>query len=364
LSKKIIKNLPSKPLSEITQGDLGGARKGVVVIRYGAIGDMVMMSSVLPLLKEKYHRVTVNTTPKGYEIVKNDPNIDEFLIQEDGQIPIYEIEDYWDRLSQCFEHTVNLSESVESRLILQPDRLVVSNGRVIKAPAHEDYFKPQSEVHEKYNRNYIEETHKIAGVEFVHQPKFYTTRPERRWAERERDKIKTPYVVMIVLSGSSTHKAYPFTDSLMARVFLERDDVSFVTVGETLCQLLESGWENEPRVVRRSGIWTVRETLAFLDQVDAVIGPETGVLNAASMLPCRKIIYLSHSSVENLTKYWTNTRAISSNPECFPCHKMHNGKKYCNIDEETGAAKCAVFDPKYIIEDLNGNVFNSLPRDG
>lgn len=323
-----------------------------------------MMSSILPLLKKKWGRVTVNTVPSGYEIVKTDPNIDEFLLQEHGQIPIHQINDYWQKLEECFDKVINLSESVESNLILQPERVVNSNGVIIKAPAHEDYFKSQEEVHAKYNRNYIEETHKIAEVEFIHQPKIHLTRAEKRWAKRERDKIKTPYVVMVVLSGSSTHKAYPYTDSLFARVLMERDDVSFVTVGEPLCQLLEAGWENEPKMILRSGVWSIRQTLAFLDQVDAVIGPETGVMNAAAMLPCRKIIYLSHSSIENLTIHWKNTRAISANPECYPCHRMHNGKKHCNIDVDTGAAKCATFDPKYIIEDLNGNVFNSVPRNG
>ena len=46
-------------------------------------------------------------------------------------------------------------------------------------------------------------------------------------------------------------------------------------------KLLEVGWEQEKRVVTKSGKWSVRDTLAFLDVCDVVVGPETGVLNAA-----------------------------------------------------------------------------------
>ena len=89
-----------------------------------------------------------------------------------------------------------------------------------------------------------------------------------------------------------------------------QQNVSIITVGDHLCQLLEVGWENEKRVVTKSGKWSVRETLAFLDVCDLVIGPETGVLNAASTLECHKTVLLSHSSHENLSKHWKNTPAL------------------------------------------------------
>ena len=34
---------------------------------------------------------------------------------------------------------------------------------------------------------------------------------------------------------------------------MDRKDVSFVTVGDDLCTLLEAGWEKEKRVITKSG---------------------------------------------------------------------------------------------------------------
>jgi ADP-heptose:LPS heptosyltransferase len=114
-----------------------------------------------------------------------------------------------------------------------------------------------------------------------------------------------------------------------------------VLVGDELSTLLEQGWENEPRVIRKSGKYSIRETLSLLSAVDMVVGPETGVLNAAGSLPVPKIVFMSHSSGEQLTKHWTNVRAVEpKNTPCFPCHRMHYTFERCNRDEATGTAKC------------------------
>ena len=91
-----------------------------------------------------------------------------------------------------------------------------------------------------------------------------------------------------------------------------------------------------------------------------MVGPETGVLNAASTLKCHKTVMLSHSSHENLSKHWKNTTALG--PEdypdyCFPCHKMHYGFSTCNRDKETGGAMCAAkINPQNVVEDILRNL--------
>ena len=55
-------------------------------------------------------------------------------------------------------------------------------------------------------------------------------------------------------------------------------------VGDEACRLLEQGWEKEPRVVCLSGQLGIRDTLALAQQVEVVIGCETGVLNAVAFV--------------------------------------------------------------------------------
>ena len=63
---------------------------------------------------------------------------------------------------------------------------------------------------------------------------------------------------------------------------------------------------------------------------DLVVGPETGVLNAVGFETNAKLVFLSHSSKENLTKHWVNTYTVEpKNTPCYPCHKLHYGKGDC-----------------------------------
>tara|TARA_R110002020_G_scaffold475930_1_gene714604 strand:+ start:497 stop:1579 length:1083 start_codon:yes stop_codon:yes gene_type:complete len=358
---KIIE-LPKKEWDQLTPDDFGGKRqqKTVCIVRYGGMGDMIQVASLFPLLKEDGYRVCVNVSERGKEILESDPNVDELLVQETDQIPNDCLTEYWEEMSKCFDKFIQLSESIEKGLLLAPQRLEMIRGEKVRVEASPDYTLSKEEIHAKYNVNYMERTHDIAGLPHKFLPKFYPTWNEMKRARSKRKKIKSKYLVLWVLSGSSVHKVYPWTDSVIARILSSNRDVSFVTVGDELCELLEVGWENEKRVITKSGKWSIRETLAFLDVCNVVVGPETGVLNAASTLKCHKTVMLSHSSHENLSKHWKNTTALGPDdyPDyCFPCHKMHYGFETCNRDKETGGAMCAAhINPKNVVEDILRNI--------
>ena len=353
--------LPSKDLDDLTEGDFGGVRseKTVCVVRYGGFGDMIQTASILPLLKKQGYRVCVNVTENGSNIIRSDPYVDELLIQETDQIPVNRLTEYWEKLSKCFDKVVQLSESVEGSLLVISERVLEIGGEKTLVPCDPRYNYSKEKLHKECNINYMERTHDLAGVPYEFSPRFYPTQREIMWAKKFRKKIKTKNIVLWALAGSSVHKVYPWVDAVIASILKEREDVSFVTVGDNLCSLLEMGWENEKRVVKKSGKWSIRKTLAFIEQCDLIVGPETGVLNAASSLPMRKIVMLSHSSEENLSKHWVNTLSLEPDDcECFPCHKLHpQGFITCTKDETTGGALCAsLINPETITNDILRNL--------
>lgn len=301
--------------------------KTCAVVRYGAFGDLMMASSIFPHLKAQGYRVTLFTMPIGEEVVRHDPNIDEIVIQDKDQVPNNQLVEFWAHLSKKYDKFVNLSESVEGVWLALPGR---SNHRW-----------PHELRHKYLNRNYLEFTHELAGVDGELKQAFYPTLEEKAWARAQRDRMGK-FVVMWSLAGSSVHKTWPYLDEIIARALLEFPEVEFVLVGDAVCQMLEQGWENEKRVHLRSGKWSIRQSLTFTAMADLLIGPETGVMNAAANLPVKKIVTLSHSSVENLTKHWLNTFSLApKNTACYPCHMLHsNGFEHCPRDERTGCAAC------------------------
>jgi ADP-heptose:LPS heptosyltransferase len=157
--------------------------------------------------------------------------------------------------------------------------------------------------------------------------------------------IQPVFNVMWCLAGSSVHKFYPHQDAVMAKILLEMPGAAIHLVGDVACQILEAGWENEPRVFRQSGEMNIRQTIALAQACDLVIGPETGVLNAVAFDENWKLVLLSHSSFENLPKHWNNAIAIEPDRQmapCFPCNRLHYGREWCPEHKETGASMCSV----------------------
>lgn len=298
------------------------------IVRYGALGDMIIMSSILPWLKEQGYHITLYCSQYGYDVVKHDPHIDDFYIQDPDQVPQEWLGEFWKYegiASKKFDKFINLSESIETYLLPDQDRI--------------QFHWPDSMRRAVMGRNYLEVTHAIAEVPFPSRQKFYSTLDEVAWARQERMKHRGR-VVLWSLSGSSVHKTWPHMDAIIARLMLHDKSTEVVLVGNTMDSLLQKGWEDEKRVYLKAGEWSVRQSMAFAATVDLVVGSETGLLNAVGCIDVPKVVMLSHSTEENLTKHWHNTIAMVPTVPCYPCHRLHHSFDYCHQDQATGSALC------------------------
>lgn len=306
--------------------------KTAAVIRYGAIGDAVQTSSVFHALKDAGYHVTLYCqSGPGYEAIKHDPHVDRFIIQDKDAVPPQLLQEFWDDTRRKYDKWVNLCESVEGTLLAIPGRV--------------NHEWP-NELRAKYcDRNYLEWTHELAGLPPPYRPKFYSTLEERVWA-REKARSYGEFNIVWSLSGSSGHKVWPHLDAVVAKIMLEMPGAHVVLVGDEFCRLLESGWEKERRVHCMSGKWSIRESMAFAEASDLIIGTETGLLNAAGHMDVWKIITLSHSSKNMLTKHWKNVIALEqpAGVGCpkSPCRQLHYTWDYCPKHEtpESTSALC------------------------
>lgn len=308
--------------------------KTCAVVRYGAIGDIAMAASVFPRLKEQGFHVTFYTSEVGAELVKHDPNIDRIIVQGKDEVPPQFLWEFWEYTRKKYDRWVNLSESVEGKFLACPDRVE---------------FRWPNEVRAKrMDVNYLEHAHALAEVPGPYEPKIYLSEEERSWARKQASSFG-PRNVLWSLAGSSGHKVWPHIDAVIAGLLHQYEDVHVVLVGDESCQILEQGWAKEPRVHCQSGKWTIRQSIAFAEVADVVVGTETGLLNAVGCLDVPKVITLSHSSEEMLTKHWKNVTTLNQ-PKgvgCpkHPCRQLHGGSNYdpwldCPQDKETGTSLC------------------------
>lgn len=324
--------------------------KRALVCRFGAYGDLMQASSVFAGLKQQGYHVSLIASQPGVDIVAFDPNIDKIILLDKDQVPNADLGAFWDYLRPRYEKFVNLSESVEGTWLALPNRMPSNWSPMVR--------------HKHMNYNYLEHQHDLAGVPHVPQIKFYPSLEEKSWAVKQRGKMGR-FVILWALFGSSVHKTWAGLDHVIAAVLDRYPEVDIVLTGginrpsgeNAMVKLedgrtiheLEGGWQNTPRVHLTCGKWAMRQTCTFLEYVDLIIGPETGVLNAASCLGVPKICMLSHSSVDNLTRDWRDTVSLQSkgtrckgrdSDDVPACHTLHYGWAKCTKNEETGTAQC------------------------
>jgi ADP-heptose:LPS heptosyltransferase/predicted SAM-dependent methyltransferase len=311
-----------------------------LVVRYGAIGDAIVCATIFPLLKAQGYHVTLNTTTRGEEILRHDPNIDEMFLQENDFVPNELLGPYWYALRERYDHIVNLCESVEGLLLALP-------GRLNHQYCDETRRRLTSHV------NYQERTCDIAAVPHDFSgSKFYAAEDEKKWAVALKKRTESPIIIWTV-NGSAVHKVWPYTQTVI-KWLLEKTPATIILYGdpgpgrklaEAIMDCLKEDGADMSRIRSIADKWSIRQSLTFAQLADVVIGSETGPLNAVSMEEqVAKVVLMSHSSAENLTKHWVNTQTIETDKTkvpCAPCHRLHLDWEYCVKHEKTGAALCA-----------------------
>jgi len=319
--------------------------KTACVVRYGGMGDNFQTASVLRELKAQGYHITYCTSDVGFTVLKENPYIDEWYVQDRGQVGDAELFPFWENLSKHYDKFINLCESVEGTLLPIPTRV--------------SYGWPES-IRRKYmNRNYVEWNHELAEVPFngadIH---FYATEKEQKDAAGFIEAhLKDTFNIGYVLAGSSLHKIFPYQDEVIQTVLHKIPEARFVLFGSPQDVALQHGWEENEKVHCIAGKIPVRESLALVQQLHCVVGPETGLMNSVSMEESvHKVIYLSHSSHENLTRDWVNTTVVipdTTMAPCYPCHKLHYGKGACPINKRTEAPVCAsATDPEQVFNGI------------
>jgi predicted SAM-dependent methyltransferase len=302
--------------------------KTAAIVRYGAYGDALWASSPIALLKRDGYHVTVYTEAAGHDVLKADPNIDAFIVAEPYFMPATEYLGYWLNESLKYDRWINLVQSVEATLLPQPGDIQFYWSDTLRAKL--------------MNKNYLEQVHDFAELPHEWHQRFYPTPEEEGWAMAFR--LACPgRMVVINPTGSTIPKHWPHVQGMID--LLDAQGIYSVVLGDLRDMKLKP--PPKARVIGKD--WPLRTALAVCQQADVVIGTESVMVNSVAFEPLLKVVLLSHSSHENLTKHWRNTICTEPTLPCFPCHRIHRNEFFCVWDKKTKAAACqAVVSPEQI----------------
>lgn len=311
--------------------------KKCLIHRLGAFGDSIIITPVLRELKKQGYYIILNTSERGKHILKNNPNIDEYILEKTDSVPNDKLDEHWKKMRKRIkpDKVINFSESLEVDIVMHP--------------ASPRYNLSKKE-REKYTLiNYYEHTFKHAKIEIpetVYAKDFF--KPEMFFTEEEEKKAqeilkKDKFNIIWGLSGSGKNKCYPWFDYICNNILSKNKNVHIYFVGDEQCQILEYGWEKNPNVTCLSGKIKMRESIALTKYADLVVCPDTGLIHGAGCFDTPKICLLGHTTIENITKHFVNDYSIEADPElaeCAPCARLIYEQSQCPLEPLSNAVWC------------------------
>lgn len=326
-----IYKLVGKQRRGVQEAKPASGKKRALIARYGAIGDMIMISPLIRQLAEDGYEVTMNITPYCAEVLEQNPYVHNIIVQERDAIPNPELGPYWEEWKNDYDVYINLSESIE--------------GKLLKVEGRSDFYTSQAWREKMFGcTNYYDQTMRLGGYPDAkgRRGELYFSNAELKEVKHLRDKLKDKFLVLWALKGSSYHKIYPQLREALTPWLDAHPDAVVMLAGSAGEKPLMFP---HPQIMPMCGVLPLRQVFALTGVCDLVVGPESSIINAASCYDTAKICFLSHSSKENLTKYWTNTQVLEpAGVSCYPCHQLHYNLDSCPLTSVAGTQLpvCAV----------------------
>lgn len=292
--------------------------KRACIARYGAIGDMIMITPLIRQLAEDGYEVTMNITPYCVEVLKNNPYVSNIVLQERDMIPNQDLGQYWSEWIPDYDKYINLSESIE--------------GKLLKVEGRNDFYTTKAWRESVTHKNYYDFTASLGGYPELTGKcgELYFSNSEKKEAQFMRDKFKDKFMVMWALKGSSHHKLYPLLEPTLNEWLQDKPDAVVMLVGSESDAQYQF---DHPQVIPLAGRMKLRDVFAFMPHADLIVGPESAITNASGCFQTPKIILLSHSSCENLCKHFPNHVCLKPETACHPCHALHYSLESCPLIE-------------------------------
>ncbi len=312
------------------------------IVRLGGNGDALWSASVAKALHAQGHAVTAYCAANGADVLRHDPHIARIIELPHNVLNDEDLLDYWANEAPKYTKWVNLIGSVEHRLLPHQSQ--------------SDFYLPQAVRHRLMDGNYLDMVHAYADLPPSRQigsgQKFYPSAAEAALAAEFRAKLAGPLVV-ISPTGSGPFKTWPHAQHFMR--MMARHGVYTVMLGDLTglpdLEPITLDGIDYGHVIGRE--WPLRIALAYALTADAVVATESVFANAVAYEDMLKVVMLSHSSNENLTRDWTNTVALEAPVACHPCHRIHNASStMCGKDKITGASACMAYYSADLVADL------------
>lgn len=299
--------------------------KKVLIIRTGAIGDVVETTGLVHALNNAGWCVDYLTGETPARLLKDSPEINKIFIL------------YGKRYSNIFKTALRLSkEKYDLILNLQPSLRMKTLAKLTCSKKIVNYKK--SYKYHAVENFFVTGKKAIPELELDKNIKLFTDNAIKQKMQAELGTAKPKICFNTGASRARQGRKWCLENWIkLAGLIFDKYDVQIFIVGnkedgENAKELLETF----PQIKSFAGITTIEETAGLLANADLVISGDTGPLHIASASGTTCIGLYGSCPPERSGPYGENHHYIASDLSCSPCDK-----KVCKyIKSETDDTPC------------------------
>jgi len=299
--------------------------KKILILRFGAIGDVVHSTELFRSIKRKYPDVSIHYA--AFKVpslnIQDDPDLDKvWIVEGKSYAQLYKLAK--ELKKERFDAFINLQPGIRTRIfsILLGMPKTITYKKTFKQHAVENFWATGKKLFkdielDKKLHLYIKEEikNKVLGMLDIKDKNIMLiafnmgvspTRQGRRWSQdcwRELAKIfLEKYNCEIILTGS-------------------KEDIEF---SENLLDI-------SPKIRSFCGKTSVEENTALLSICNLVISGDTGPLHIATAVGVPAVGLYGAAPISRTGPYGKNCAAVFSDKACVPCNRRKC--KYIKKDE-------------------------------
>jgi ADP-heptose:LPS heptosyltransferase len=321
----------------------------VLVVRKGAIGDVLMTTPIPRILSKAYgeegSKIVVDFYGREHsnEILQNNPHIDKvytYPVELTGEEIAHLAKQEGDLFS-LYDGVISLAMTIEGRYLFRTDgRYGI---RALKADPEAGWGQSPTRRNNAKDINYMDATLRAAGLEFAAElnPELYLSDSERQYLENFKKEYENKFIIFWQPMGSTGNKMVVPMMGYIKHVLDNCPDSENFIIGDT--RLKKSPDIDEYKNLHFTpGDWTLRQVLVSTRAADLVLGPESMLIMAAAAWdpmgrnkdgtrfaiegtdqlenPVGKAVLFSHSAPTNISKYFLNADEFLPSIPCSPCY--------------------------------------------
>lgn len=283
--------------------------KKILIIRLGAIGDVVETTGLVRALKKAGATVDYLTSKMPAQVLENDTDINKLIIFEKKQYSyIFSLAQKFKK--EKYDIIINLQPSIRLKILafLSGAKQTVNYKKSYKYHAVENFFETGKRI--------------LPEIELDKNIKLCINNDLK---EKMQLQLSNKTKICFNTGANSSRQGRKWCVehwSQLAKLILEKYDVEIFAVGakedeNNVNQLVQQ----VPEIKSFAGKTTLQETIALLSCADIVVSGDTGPLHIASAVTPICIGLYGCCSVSRSGPYGTKHLTISSDLNCAPCDK-------------------------------------------